>query len=731
MKNGNRCGLSYNIVGESRPCYENLKSTCPESCENEDVKTRCETGSFSLTNIKYNLFAFKNEYCALCNSEKSWDTVGSLRCTTCDTMIGPPGLPGFPGFPGPPGPPGPLTVGFPGERGERGPRGPGPPDYGEPQEQTESMIDSPCLLSPEGPEGIPGIPGPPGKPGRSGPQGPPGPMGPPGQSLPGPAGPPGPPGSMGIVLKGRKCDRGVPGYPGPPGITLPDRGPGMFSLALVFDFNLKRGLKVPQQHDSCLIDEVYIEEESECRPVQCPSGYVLDESECIPQLSNITTIVTGTVIEQGAIIDKLNQKKIKLEYSIKTKVADIMDNFYVRNHHLLVSVLIERANESLAISSVIQCNCAFFSLYTNDTIGNSTKFENSITTAIRSYVIRYLLSQNVKLNFIRDVATFYITNSTQFAHKATPCVWLVYKHNETTTLRDGTITIVSTRKTYSSEMYQILDQVVIVCETELDAPAENGDKIGIITIVCTTISIACLLIRIILHFFVSVFRKRPGRLQLQLTIALLLAFVMLLIGPFLSDIPDACTIAAVLTAYGFLAIFSWMTVIAVDYWLMSRPSAAFLRSEDEGSSLVKHLLGGWGIPLLLVIVSISLNYVDVDERFNPEFGGSRCWYTQRYAMLLYFGVPIAFSILINITLFLITSVNLYRRIHSKVNVTRVEGQRNFAMYVRLFVLMGITWVFGFVSAFTNEIVLTYFLFVLNSLQGLFLVISCVWTKEVN
>ena len=79
VKNSNRCKLSYNIVGESRPCYENLKSTCLESCENEDVKTRCETGSSSLTNIKYNLFAFKNEYCALCNSEQSWDTVGILR----------------------------------------------------------------------------------------------------------------------------------------------------------------------------------------------------------------------------------------------------------------------------------------------------------------------------------------------------------------------------------------------------------------------------------------------------------------------------------------------------------------------------------------------------------------------------------------------------------------------------------------------------------------------------
>ena len=45
--------------------------------------------------------------------------------------------------------------------------------------------------------------------------------------------------------------------------------------------------------------------------------------------------------------------------------------------------------------------------------------------------------------------------------------------------------------------------------------------------------------------------------------------------------------------------------------------------------------------------------------------------------------------------------------------------------------MGITWVFGFVAAFTNKIVLTYFFIVLNSLQGLFLFISCVWTKEVR
>ena len=163
--------------------------------------------------------------------------------------------------------------------------------------------------------------------------------------------------------------------------------------------------------------------------------------------------------------------------------------------------------------------------------------------------------------------------------------------------------------------------------------------------------------------------------------------------------------------------------------LVFRPSSAFSHSDEEQQSLIVHYVLGWGVSALLVILSIAINYLDVDVNFRPEFGGSRCWYTQRYAMLIYFAVPIALSILVNIYLYISTSVNLHNAFRNTTNVMKAEDY-HFDIYVRLFILMGITWIFGFISAFTDQIVLDFIFVILTSLQGLFLFVSFVCNKRV-
>ena len=297
------------------------------------------------------------------------------------------------------------------------------------------------------------------------------------------------------------------------------------------------------------------------------------------------------------------------------------------------------------------------------------------------------------------------------------------------------MTVISTGKTYASGKYQILqDEVVIVCENDLDDNSADDTEdtsfaLSILTLICVGISIICLTIRVVLQFFIVSFKSRAGKLQLHLTLAFLIAFVMLIFGVFLSNMPDACTAAAIFLAYGFLAAFIWMNVIAMDTWLIFRPSAAFSRAEEDKMSLRWHCIFGWGVPILLVSISIVTNFADVYEGFSPEFGGPRCWYTRRYAMLLYFGVPLMLSSAMNAALFILTSFNLHMAFNNGTNVIKSEG-RHFRIYVRLFVLMGITWIFGFISAFTDEIIIDFIFVILNSLQGLFLFISFVCNKRV-
>ena len=363
----------------------------------------------------------------------------------------------------------------------------------------------------------------------------------------------------------------------------------------------------------------------------------------------------------------------------------------------------------------------------------AARFENSVTHEIRAVTTEFLLSRDLSLEYFGVEMDFYLFNVSALTSQQKDCTWLVYQLNQTHT-GNGTVAIIDTGRTYASGMFQIVDEnIVIVCETNLSAPdGEMRDAdlaLSIITFTGFLISIICFIIRIALQFCVSSFRNRPGKLQLHLTIALLITFVMVIAAAFLPHFPEACIVSAILLVYTSQAAFIWMNVIAVDTWLVFRPSAAYSRVDDEGRSLLIHIICGWGIPLLLVTASIGMNYSDVDEQFSPEFGGPICWYTQRYAMLLYFVLPIAISILVNIILYILTSVNLHKAFRSGTHINKNQ-RYPFGVYVRLFILMGFTWIFGLISTFTDAKIINYIYAISASFQGLFFLISSVCNKRV-
>ena len=500
-------------------------------------------------------------------------------------------------------------------------------------------------------------------------------------------------------------------------------GANTFSLTLVFDFDPNKGLTVGEK---CSEGEIYVPDEETCRAITCPSGYVLRGSDCIPEPSNITVTVTGTLETKLSveIRNSLTQKQSHLESAIQEDVGSTIDSFEVTHEGLEVKTEFNFNQDKLTSSNVIGCTCDYNFLANDE--DDVTKFQKSIGNDVRRDVMQYLRKEKVVLETLTVDVKF--SSDLKSSSEQVDCTWLVYQPNETV-VENNSVTIVASGKTYASGLYEIMDDVIIVCERLSDEVDPIDLVLSILTLVCIGISILCLIARIALQKYISSFQTKPGKIQLQMTIALLFAFAMLVVGPFLSGIPEACTTAAILLAYGFLAAFIWVNIIAVDTWLVFRPSSSFSRAADEGRSLVIHIICGWGIPLLLVTISIAMNYVDADEKFKPEFGGSRCWYTQRYAMLLYFGVPIALSILLNIFLYVHTSINLHKAFKNSRTAMKAENY-HFAIYVKLFILMGITWIFGFISAFTDQTVIDIIFVILTSLQGFFLFVSFVCNKRV-
>ena len=505
-----------------------------------------------------------------------------------------------------------------------------------------------------------------------------------------------------------------------------------FSLTLVFDFNPKRGLTVGKHSlPECAAGEKYVRNEDACRPFTCPSGFVMDGSDCVPEPSRITVKITGIFSRNTMQLQLLTlQNEIgRLEKSIADRFNQIAGKYKIGQYRLLVNVTLEFTNSTVTVQSVIECNCDYSAIATEEggVLGNS--FGNVVEEEARNVAVEYLTGENLELSSVQASITLQLNQTGGFDPKLRQCTWLVYQSQEIH-LENDTASVISTGRTYPTGMFEILEEVVIVCEmgelSDDDSHIEN--LLGLIGLICISISIVCLLIRVVLQFLITSFKHKPGKLQFNLTLAFLFAFIMVLVGPLVSNIPDACTAAAILLIKMFLAAFIWMNVIAVDTWVVFRPSAAFSRADDNDRSIIPHALAGWGISLIFACIVIILSYADVDQRFDPQFGGSRCFFTQRYAMLVCFGIPFSISIVVNLVLYVLTSLNLRKALQNSAKVR--DAKSDFTVYVRLFILMGITWTIGLISAFTDEIVINFIHVILNSLQGLFIFVCFVCNKTV-
>ena len=299
----------FSPFGETRPCVKNIKSTCRPSCQNKNLVDLCEKQPLSLTNLKFHLEGYRNEYCAVCNGQEPWDSVDSIRCTMYNTMVGPsidgdvglpgpPGMKGIAGPPGPPGPPGSANMGPQGLKGYsgiliKGPKG----ESSVPRIQGSTLLkrsltnisgqkqemytnenvfndkqhfDNHVIVKSngqfasckEGLKGIPGLKGVMEPPGPSGPPGPPGEPGPITSGLPGPPGLPGIPviglpGEPGEIYEGLRCTEDNmeerPEPPGLPGIqvTGPPEEPGEIDEGLnCTEKNMEKQPESPTEIDN-------------------------------------------------------------------------------------------------------------------------------------------------------------------------------------------------------------------------------------------------------------------------------------------------------------------------------------------------------------------------------------------------------------------------------------------------------------------------------------------------
>ncbi|XP_069071455.1 adhesion G-protein coupled receptor D1 isoform X2 [Pleurodeles waltl] len=298
---------------------------------------------------------------------------------------------------------------------------------------------------------------------------------------------------------------------------------------------------------------------------------------------------------------------------------------------------------------------------------------------------------------------------------STPPVW----SNEGCKRTDGNLNYSICRCNHLTN-FAILMQVV-----PLKITKDHQVALSAISYVGCSLSIACLAVTLVTFAIlssVSTMRNQRYHIHANLSFAILVAQILLLISFHFDTGTIPCKVLAILLHFFFLSAFAWMLVEGLHLYSMV--------IKVFGSEESKHLYYygiGWGSPLVICVVSVTSALDSYGE-------GGNCWLSLEKGQIWAFVAPALFVIVVNIGILIAVTRIISRistdnyKIHGDANAFKLTAK---AVAV-LLPILGSSWVFGVLAVNERTIVFQYMFAIFNSLQGFFIFLfHCLLNSEVR
>ncbi|KAM9475036.1 adhesion G-protein coupled receptor D1 isoform 1-T1 [Clarias gariepinus] len=268
--------------------------------------------------------------------------------------------------------------------------------------------------------------------------------------------------------------------------------------------------------------------------------------------------------------------------------------------------------------------------------------------------------------------------------------------------------------------FAILMQVVPV-----ELAKSHQVALSTITYVGCSISIFCLAITLVTFAVlssVSTIRNQRYHIHANLSFAILVAQILLLISFRFEPGTLPCKVMAVLLHFFFLCAFAWMLVEGLHLYSM-----VIKVFGSEGSKHFYYYGIGWGSPVVICVVSITSSLSSYGEDGN-------CWLSLKNGAIWAFVAPALFVILVNIGILIAVTRIISRisaenyKVHGDANSVKLTAK---AVAV-LLPILGISWIFGVLAVNDQSFLFQYMFAVFNSLQGFFIFLfHCLLNSEVR
>lgn len=338
-------------------------------------------------------------------------------------------------------------------------------------------------------------------------------------------------------------------------------------------------------------------------------------------------------------------------------------------------------------------------------------------------------------------------NSTTHSEEFMNCPKIFLNKGDYLELKNGSMYIPRHQEVYNVSDYKIQGDQLLIClpfESMQNFTEKFSPLMGYFTLAGLSISIVCLILHLLVFMLVSEFQNISGKNLASLSLSLLVAYSCFILGQqemFLSH-KTACQIIAIVMYYSFLSAFIWMNFMAFDVWRTLKMATQELRvsAGKQNKRFIVYSFLVWSITLVIVGATVLIDFLPelnarIPEEYHPTFGHNKCWFGRRKALILFFAAPAGIIMLINVSFFLSTAhmivATTSKTLKANSTIKGSSAHRNFRLYFRLFLIMGLTWIFGFIAGYSDIEYIWYLFIILNTLQGLFIFVAFSCNKKVT
>ncbi|KAJ8047328.1 Adhesion G protein-coupled receptor L3 [Holothuria leucospilota] len=291
---------------------------------------------------------------------------------------------------------------------------------------------------------------------------------------------------------------------------------------------------------------------------------------------------------------------------------------------------------------------------------------------------------------------------------------LVYKKNDSIRLTIGMYKLLSNGSIQVCNFFQRVGMV------RYHFLPQYSNLEGIISTVGISLSIVGLFWTLVTYCLFSELRSLLANILIMtLCTCLIPAQVLLIFAGVAAGSSLLCGVVSSLGHFFWLATFTTSSVLGFDLSRTFGLRNQVLRPKTPSWSKVNVFVLFSFIPPSIISGTLMVLYFADAGQFGITYGSEGgCWIGGQAVNLIFFGIPVAVCLMLNLAFFLYVSLSIFiqKRDSERIMNNNSSKPRDMLIYVKIFVILGLTWTLGFVAEFTNYHFLWYAFTTLTSLH---------------